>query len=107
MTYVEYAVNVLGIELLPYQKDILNKAEQCKKEGKKLTINIPQRQGKALLNNCMQQKFGYDRGFKDGSIQVIRNVLASLNEIQHDFGTLEEYIDQLEASVKKEMKTND
>ena len=104
MTFVEYVVNVLGIELLPYQKDILNKAEQCKKEGKHFTINVPQRQGKALLNNCIQQKFGYDRGIKDGSIQVIRNVLTSLKEIQRGFGTLEEYIDQLEASVKKEMK---
>ena len=107
MTAVEYAVNVLGIDLLPYQKDILNKVEQCKKEGKNFTINIPQRQGKTILNNCMQQKFGYDRGIKDGSMQVIRNELTSLKEIQRGFGTLEEYIDQLEASVKKEIKAND
>ena len=106
MTYVEYTETVLGIELLPYQKDILNKLEQYKKEGKAFNIRIPERQGKALLNNCIQQKLGFDRGMEYGSMLVIRNVLTSLKEIQRGFGTLEEYIDQLEASVKKEQKND-
>lgn len=41
---------------------------------------------------------GHDRDIVE---QVIRNVIASLSDIQCGFGTLEEYIGQLEESVKK------
>lgn len=38
-------------------------------------------------------------GYEDVTKQVIRNVITSLKEIQRGFGTLEEYIGQLERQV--------
>lgn len=106
MTYVEFAENVLGIELLDWQKVVLENAQKCKDDGKSFYIHTDARQGKTLLNNVIQQKLGYDRGVEYGSMLIIRNVLVSLNEIQRGFGTLEEFIDQLEASVNKEAKND-
>lgn len=87
--------------MLDWQKVVLEAAQKCKDEGKSFHINVYGRQGKTLLNNCIQQKLGYDRGFKDGSILLIHNVVISLKEIQRGFGTLEEFIDQLEVSANK------
>lgn len=112
MTSIEFAEKVLGIELLDYQKAILETAQKCKDEGKSIYINTYARQGKTLLNNCIQQKLGYDRGVEYGSMLVISNVITSLKEIQRGYGTLEEFIDQLEetSSIRlpvKETMTNE
>lgn len=106
MSFIEFAEQVLGLELPNWQRAVLIYAQKCKDDGKSFHINTYSRQGKNLLNNCIQQKLGYDRGFEDGSMLIIRNVLVGLNEIQRGFGTLEEYIDQLEESVNKEEKND-
>lgn len=66
MTFIEFAEKVLGIELLDWQKVVLEAAQKCKDEGKEFYIYTYAQQGKTLLNNCIQQKLGYDRGFEDG-----------------------------------------
>lgn len=64
MTYIEFAEKVLGIELLDWQKAVLEAAQKCKDEGKSFYINTGARRGKMLLNNIYQQKLGYDRGYE-------------------------------------------
>lgn len=67
MTFIEFAEKVLGIELLDWQKVVLEKAQKCKDDGKSFYINTDARAGKMLLNNIYQQKLGYDRGCEDGA----------------------------------------
>lgn len=69
MTFNEFAEKVLGIELLDWQKVVLEYAQKCKDEGKSICIHTDARAGKMLLNNVIQQKLGYDRGFEDGIMQ--------------------------------------
>lgn len=61
MTFIEFAENVLGVKLLDWQKVVLEKAQECKDEGKSFYIHTDGRAGKTLLNNVIQQKLGYDR----------------------------------------------
>lgn len=47
---------------------------------------------------------GFDNGVKEGEKQksdiIIRNVIASLEEIKRGFGTLDEFIEQLKENVR-------
>lgn len=64
MTFIEFAENVLEIELLDWQKVVLENAQKCKDDGKSFYFNTDSRAGKMLLNNIYQQKLGYDRVLK-------------------------------------------
>ena len=68
MTFVEYAEEVLGMELFDWQKAVLENAQKCKDNDTSFYIynHTCARAGKTLLNNIYQQKLGYDRGFEDG-----------------------------------------
>lgn len=63
MTFIEFAETVLGMELLDWQKVVLEHAQKCKDEGKDFYITTYAGQGKEFLNNAYLQKLGYDRGY--------------------------------------------
>lgn len=95
MTFIEFAEKDLGIELLDWQKVVLEKAQKCKDDGKSFYIHTDARAGKMLLNNIYQQKLGYDRGFEDG------RAYEQLQSIEDAKQQATEYLDALNKAKKE------
>ena len=60
MDIVEFTEKLCGCELLPYQKEILIKMEEMRKEGKPVYVNVfPGRaQGLTMLRTIMMYIYG-------------------------------------------------